>query len=134
MECGSAVEHVPSLLQELNHSKDQCYSGLHPRLTGQREEGRGPPVPNSMSTHRNEGALGVFAATLSSVDTLVLIEHKARLAEAAFYAGRGVFEAGKLTAAIHVGAGWDTGGKAVGVVAVGWALQNCGVQGYEIHV
>lgn len=81
------------------------------------------------STHRNEGTLGVFAAALSSGYTLVLTEHKSQLAEAAFYAGRGAFGAGDLTVVIHVGAGRDTGGKAVGVVAVGWAFQSCGIQG-----
>lgn len=91
------------------------------------------PVPNTMSTHRNEGTLGVFAATLSSGYALVLTEHKSRLAEAAFYAGRGAFAAGDLTAVIRVGAGWDAGGKAVGVLAVGWAFQSYVVQGYEIN-
>lgn len=55
------------------------------------------------------------------------------MAEAAFDADRGPHEAAGLTAVIHVGAGWDTGGKAVGVVAVGGALQSCGVQGYGVN-
>lgn len=91
------------------------------------------PHPKCYATHRNEGPLGVFAATVSSEYTFVLIEHKARLAEAAFDAGRGPCEVGGLTAVIHVGAGWDAGGKAVGVVAVGWAFQSCRVQGYGIN-
>lgn len=52
------------------------------------------------------------------------MEHKARLTEAAFLAGREAFETGDLTVLLQVGAGRDTGGKAVGVVAVGWALQS----------
>lgn len=101
-----------------------CTSQAH-GIEGRRKD----PQP----THRNEGTLGVFAATLSSGYTLVFIEHKASVAEATFYAGRGAFGAGSLTAVIHVGAGWDTGGKAVSVVAVGWAFQSYGVQGSEIN-
>lgn len=67
-----------------------------------------------MPTHRDEGTLGVFAATLNSGYTLVLIKHKAWVTEAALLAGRRHFGADSLTVAIQVGARRQTGGKAVG--------------------
>lgn len=80
-------------------------------VPGSHTEGRRKDVQSQCHvTHRYEGTLGVFAATLSSGHTLVLTEHKARVAEAAFDAGRGALGAGALTVVIHVGAGWDAGG------------------------
>lgn len=76
--------------------------------------------------------MGVFAVTLNSGYTLVPVEHKARLTEAAFLAGGGAFGAGNLTVFVQVEAGWDAGRKAVGVVAVVWAPQSYKVEGYEV--
>lgn len=61
---------------------------------------------------------------MSSGYTLVLIKHKARVAEAAFFASRRDFGACALAVAIQVGAGRRTGREAVGVEAVGRALQS----------
>lgn len=79
-----------------------------------------------MPTHWDESTLGIFAATLISEYTLVIMQHVARLTDAAFLAGGGGFGAGFLTVDIHVRAGRLTRRKAVGEVAVGRALQSCG--------
>lgn len=76
--------------------------------------------------------LGVFAGTLNSGYTLVLVKHKARLAEAAFFASGRDVGAYALTVAIWVGAGRRTRGKAVGVNAVGWALHNYGEEERQV--
>lgn len=60
--------------------------------------------------------------------TLVLTEQVARSTDTALLADGGVFGADALTVAIWVRAGRQTGGKATGVEAVGWALQRCGVE------
>lgn len=78
-----------------------------------------------MPTHWDEGTPGIFAATLISEYTLVVMQHVARLTDAALPAGRGGFGAGFLTVDIHIRAGRLTRRKAVGEVAVGWALQSC---------
>ena len=102
-------------------------------IPGTQNRGRSKtPVPDSKLTHRDESTLGVFAVTLNSGYTLVPVEHKARLTEAAFLAGGGVFEAGDLTVLVQVGAGWDAGRKAAGVVAVVWARQSYRMEGYEV--
>ena len=80
----------------------------------------------SMLTHRNDSALGVFAATLNFKNTLVFIQHVARLTDAALLASRGAFRAGAPTEALWVRAGRETGGKAVGIEAVGRAFQSFG--------
>lgn len=109
-------------------------TGLHisgpaiPTGISQAERSRGKeertPRPLSTPTHWDEGTLGVFAATVSSGYTLVLIKHKARVAEAAFFASGRDFGVCVLAVAIQVGAGRRTRGKAVGVEAVGRALQS----------
>ena len=73
---------------------------------------------------RNDSALGVSAATLNFKNTLVFIQHVARLTDAALLASRGAFRAGAPTEGTGVQAGRETEGKAVGVVAVGGALQS----------
>ena len=83
----------------------------------------------SMLTHRNDSALGVFAATLNFKNTLVFIQHVARLTDAALLASRGAFRAGAPTEGTGVQAGRETEGKAVGVVAVGGALQSYRISG-----
>lgn len=82
-----------------------------------------------MLTHRKDSTLGVSAATLNFKDTLVFIQHIAGLTDAALFASRGDFRAGLPTEGTGVRAGRETGGKAVGVVAVGGALQSYGVSG-----
>lgn len=82
-----------------------------------------------MPTHWNESALGIFAATLNSGDALVVIQHIARLTEAACLADGRDFGAGALTVGIRIQAGRQTGGQAVGQVAVGWAWR-----GYRMEV
>ena len=77
-----------------------------------------------MPTHRDEDTLGIFAATLNSGHTLVVKHHIVRFADTALLAGRGRFGARTLTVAIRVRAGRLTGWKAVGVVAVGRALES----------
>lgn len=102
---------------------------MHPRL--RKAEGAGPPLPatpGSTPTHRDEVTFGIFAATLVSGHTLVLIEQVARSTDTALLAGGGDFGTDTLTEAIWVGAGRLTGGKATGVEAVGWALQSCGME------
>lgn len=83
-----------------------------------------PPTP----THRNQATLSILAVTVILKYTLVLIQEVARLTDAALLADEGEFGTGLLTAAIQVGTGGWTGGKAAGEVAVGWALQSCAVQ------
>ena len=78
-------------------------------------------MPLSTPTHRDESTLGIFAATLSSGYTLVLIEHKVRLTDTALLAAGSDSGAGDLTV---VGAGRQAGGKAVCKLAVGRALQT----------
>ena len=73
---------------------------------------------------RDEDTLGVFAATLNSGHTLVVKHHIVRFTDTALLAGRGRFGARTLTVAIRVRAGRLTGWKAVGVVAVGRALER----------
>lgn len=126
------IKHVPSLFHDLDNSRANNTVMMYIPGSQNRRKQEGAPIPNSMSTHQNGGALGVFAATLNSGYTLVLIEHKARLTEAAFFADGGGSEAFNLTVLIQVGAGWDTGREAVGVVAVVWAFQNYGVEGNGI--
>lgn len=66
---------------------------------------------------------------MRSEHTLVVKQHIVRLADAALPAGGGNFRAGALTEALGVQArGW-TGWKAVGVVAMGRALQSYSIQG-----
>lgn len=77
-------------------------------------------------THRDESTLGVFAATLNSGHTLVILQHVARLTHAALLAGGGGCGASALTEAVWVRAGRQAGGKAGGVMAVGWALYSYG--------
>lgn len=66
---------------------------------------------------------------MSSEHTLVIIQHIVRLTDAALLAGGGDFVARALTAAVWVQAGRRTGGKAVCVVTVSWALQSYGSEG-----
>ena len=56
----------------------------------------------------------------------MVTQHVARLTDTALLAGGEGFGAGFLTADIHIRAGRLTRRKAVGEVAVGWALQVCG--------
>lgn len=66
---------------------------------------------------------------MSLEHTLVIIQHVARLADAALLAGEGDFVARALAAAVWVQAGRWTGRKAVCVVAVSRAFQSYGVEG-----
>ena len=94
----------------------------HPRQR-EAEKGKTGPRSHSLPTHRNDGAPGIFTATLSSGHTFVLAEHKAMVAETPLLAAGGDAGAGDLTA---VGARRQTGGKAVRELTVGWALQSYG--------
>lgn len=87
-----------------------------------------PSSPLPAPTHRNKATLSIFAVAVSLEHTLAIIQEVARLTEAALLAGGRDFGAGLLTAAIQVGTGRWTGGKAAGEVAVSWALQSCGGQ------
>lgn len=88
--------------------------GQHPRFRAAEGRKKGDPNLLCMPTHRHEGTLDVFAPTLNSGHTFVLIKHEAWLTEAALSAdGRDLGAAG-LTVAIQVGARRQTGGKAVG--------------------
>lgn len=78
-------------------------------------------MPLATPTHRDESTLGIFAATLSSGHTLVLIEHKVRLTDTALLAAGADSGAGDLTV---VGARRQAGGKAVRKLAVGRAPQS----------
>lgn len=91
-----------------------------------------PPPPKWVPTHQDEGTLCVSAVTLDSEDTLVTVQHVARLADTAFLAGGGDFRADIFAEAFWVGAGRQAGGKAVGEEAVGGALQSCGVGGERL--
>lgn len=90
------------------------------------ERRKRPPLPLSPPTHRDEDPLTVFAATVSFEHTLVITQHITGLTDAALLAGGGDFVARALTAAVWVQAGRWTGGKAVCVVTVSWALQSYG--------
>lgn len=81
-------------------------------------------APQWVPTHRDESSLGVFAATLNSEDTLVTVQHVARLADATLLAGGGGFRADIFAKAFWVQAGRLAGGKAAGVLGVGRALQS----------
>lgn len=87
-----------------------------------------PPIPSTMLppmlTHQKDSTLGVSAAALNFKNTLVFIQHIAGLTDAALLASRGDFRAGLPTEGTGVRAGRETGGKAVGVVAMGGALQS----------
>lgn len=74
----------------------------------------------------NEATLEVFAVTVNSKHTFIFMQHIARLTEAALLAGGGNFRAGAPTEALWVRAGRETGGKAVGIEAVGRAFQSIG--------
>lgn len=103
-------------------------SGHHPRSTNvlPSDSSLQPSAaPRWVLTHRDESTLGVFAATLNSEDTLVTVQHVARLAEAALLAGGGGFRAHVFAKAFWVQAGRQAGGKAAGVLGVGRALQSC---------
>lgn len=68
--------------------------------------------------------MSVFAAAEDSEHTLFFMHQVARLADTALLAGGGNFRAGALTEALRIQArGW-TGRKAVGVAAMGRALQS----------
>lgn len=77
--------------------EQSSHSREYPRLRDADKRGKWPSVPISTPTHRNEGTPGIFAATLSSRHTLVLIEDKAMVAETALLAVGGSFGAGDLT-------------------------------------
>lgn len=64
-----------------------------------------PPILPSTPTHWDESTLGIFAATQSSEHTLVILQHIARLTDAALLASGGDFGTGSLTEAIRVQAG-----------------------------
>lgn len=84
-------------------------------------------IPHTLlltSTHRNESTLGVFAVTVNSEHTLVVMQHVARFTDTSFFAGGGDFMADAPTEAIWVRAGSQAGGKTVSVDGVGWALQS----------
>ena len=83
-----------------------------------------PHTPLWTPTHRDESTLGVFAATVNSEHTLVVMQHVARFTDTALPAGGGGFMADAPTEAIWVRAGSQAGGKAVSVDSVGWALQS----------
>lgn len=70
--------------------------------------------------------MDIFAVTVNSEHTLVIVQEVARLTEAALLAGRGDFGTGVLTVGIQIGTGRWAGGKAVSEVAVVWALQSWG--------
>lgn len=113
---GSSLEPLPAVCQAL---RTQVFT-----VQGQPYRQERTPSPLSTPTHWDEGTLGIFAATVSSGYTLVLIKHKARVAEAAFFASERHFGVCAPAVAIQVGAGRRTWGKAVGVEAVGRALQS----------
>lgn len=75
-------------------------------------------------TFWDESTLGIFAATLISEYTLVIMQHVARLTDAALPAGGESVGAGSLTVDIRIRAGGLTRRQAAGEVAVGWALQR----------
>lgn len=81
-------------------------------------------VPQWVPTHRDESALSVFAATLNSEDTLVTVQHVARLADAALLTDGGGFRADVFAEAFWVQAGRQAGGKTAGVLGVGRALES----------
>lgn len=62
-------------------------------------------IPFFTLTHWNESALDIFAATLDSGHTLVIIQHIARLTEAACIADGRDFGAGALAVPIGIQAG-----------------------------
>lgn len=82
--------------------------------------------PLETPTHWDESTLGIFAATLISEYTLVIMQHVARLTDAALLARGDRVGAGFLTVDIRIRAGGLTRRQAAGEVAVGWALQSCG--------
>lgn len=84
------------------------------------------PLAVPMPAHLDEATLAVFAVTVNSKHTLVVMQHVAGSTEAALLAGGGDFRAGAPTEALWVRAGRQAGGKAVGVEAVRGALQSCG--------
>jgi hypothetical protein len=86
------------------------------------------PITVAMPAHLNEATLEVFAVTVNSKHTFIFMQHIARLTEAALLAGGGNFRAGAPTEALWVRAGRETGGKAVGIEAVGRAFQSFGVE------
>lgn len=97
----------------------------------ERSKGRREGTPNTLCTptHRDEGPVGISAATKSCGYTLALVKGKARVAEAAFSAsGMGIVACAPAEA-FWVRAGRRAGGQAVGVEAVGRALQSCGKKG-----
>lgn len=87
------------------------------------------PHPTLHATYRDEDTLGILAATVSFEHTLVIVQHVARLTNAALPASGRDFMARALTAAVRVQAGRWTRGKAVCVVTVSWAFQSCGTEG-----
>lgn len=85
-------------------------------------------APQWVPTHRDEITLGVFAATFNPGDTLVTVQHVARLAHAALLAGGEDFRTDVFAEAFWVQAGRQAGGKALGVLGVGRALES-----YEVE-
>lgn len=83
----------------------------------------GPPHPYfPFPTHGEESAPGAPAATLTPGHTPPLLEHVARLTDAALLAVGGT--AGAFAPAFRVVAGRGAVGKAVGVDVVGGAVQS----------
>lgn len=85
-----------------------------------------------MPAHLDEATLAVFAVTVNSKHTLVVMQHVAGSTEAALLAGGGDFRAGAPTEALWVRAGRQAGGKAAGKEAVGGALKSYGVEGERL--
>lgn len=108
---------------ELVSGPDHLHAESSFQTVGRRER-----PPTSTPTHRHEATVGIFTATVSFEHTLVIIQHKARVTDAALLAGDGDFVARALTVAVWVQAGRRAGWKAVCVVTVRWALQSCGLE------
>lgn len=84
----------------------------------------GAPTGDPGLACQDEVTLGIFAAALSSGNTLVTAQYIARLTDTALLASGGGSGAGVLAEAIWVQARRQTGGKAAGIATVSWALYN----------